>query len=261
MPSSFSSAGSSDASTARKRAMQLAPVLDEDRRAAPRPSTRSSGRGDRARRPRPRRCRRRASRGSRARANTRTAASRIRVRLSAGAIERSVNAHEDRGTLRRRATAAGMLVVDFTRYLPGRVRESRARATRRARRPRRAAGGRSDAPDRDRLGHGASRRQRVRRLRPPAATRRSRGRSARAPTSCSRASGRESPRASASGPTTSRTTTVYCSITGFGDDATPSPARGSRRQLPRLGGRPRGHGARRSRRSRSPTSPPARSAR
>ena len=52
-------------------------------------------------------------------ANTRIAASRIRVRLSAWTIERSVNEGEDRGTLRPRATARRTLVVDFTRYLPG----------------------------------------------------------------------------------------------------------------------------------------------
>ena len=39
-------------------------------------------------------------------------------------------------------------------------------------------------------------------------------------------------------------TAVYCSITGFGDERAAPLARGPRRQLPRLGGRPRGHGAR-----------------
>ena len=67
MPWSFSSAGSSDASTCSKRSSSSPQFSRKTRLRAPRPSTRSSGRAARARRPPPLRCRRRARCGSRAR--------------------------------------------------------------------------------------------------------------------------------------------------------------------------------------------------
>ena len=63
------------------------------------------------------------------------------------------------------------------------------------------------------------------------------------------------------GPSDVPDTTVYCSITGFGDEGRHRLRGGPRRQLPRLGGRPRGHRARSCHRSRSPTSRPERSVR
>ena len=59
------------------------------------------------------------ARGTRARQRRGSRHRGCSFRLSAGAIERSVNAHEDRATLRRVQPLADTLVVDFTRYLPG----------------------------------------------------------------------------------------------------------------------------------------------
>ena len=63
----------------------------------------------------------------------------MRVRLSSEAIERSVNAREDRDTLRRRATADRHARRRLHALPAGRVREPRALSTRRARRSRRAS--------------------------------------------------------------------------------------------------------------------------
>ena len=86
--------------------------------------------------------------------------------------------------------------------------------------------------------------QRVGRLRAPRRRRLRAGALPPAPTSCSRASGPASPSGSASAPSDVPDTAVYCSITGFGDERTPPAARRPRRQLPRLGGRARGHRSR-----------------
>ena len=66
-------------------------------------------------------------------------------RFSSWAIERPVNAAEDRGTLRRRASAGRDPRRRLHALPPRRVRESRAAATRCPRRARREPGGRSDA--------------------------------------------------------------------------------------------------------------------
>ena len=125
MPSSFSAAGSSDASTARKRAMSCAPVLDEDR-------------------PQDVVLRRevvveeavRDARVLRDVADARSVVAVLREHADRGvedalalvrrAIERSVNAREDRGTLRPRATARRHARRRLHALPAGRVREPRA---------------------------------------------------------------------------------------------------------------------------------------
>ena len=140
------------------------------------------------------------------------------MRLSSEAIERSVNSGEDRDTLSRRATAVRHARRRLHALPAWRVREPRARSTRRARRSRRASG----------------RRSRCGRRRPAWDTALRVGSesvvcdlpvdAAFAQALCARAdvvleSFRPGVAARLSiGPDDVPGTTVYCSITGFGDD-------------------------------------------
>ena len=164
-PRGFSVGGLVDVSDRSKRSRSCSQFSTKIVSQAPRPSTRSSGRGDRARRPRPRRCRRRASRGTPCSAKTRIAASRMPLALvRREAIERSVNAatrievalpppcNRSRRHARRR--------LHLLRC-PARIAKPRAQA------PRGAAssasshrGGDPMRPTRTGLGHGAPRRKR-----------------------------------------------------------------------------------------------------
>ena len=163
------------------------------------------------------------------------------MRLSSEAIERSVNAREDRDTLSRRATAVRHARRRLHALPAGRVREPRARSTRRPRRSRRASRRRSHAADGHGLGHRPSGGQRVRRLRPSGrrcvragALRTSRRRAGELP-----AWSRCAPRHRARRRPGRRGLLLDHGLRRRHD---PSPSRRARRQLPRVGGRPRGHG-------------------
>ena len=186
------------------------------------------------------------------------AASRIRVRLSSEAIERSVNSGEDRDTLSRRATAVRHARRRLHALPAGRVREPRAQSTRRPRRSRRASRRRSHAADGHGLGHGPAGGQRVRRLRPSSrrgvrtgALRTSRRRAGELP-----AWSRCAPRHRARRRPRRRRSTARSQASATTRPIASAPATTSTTSGGRASSRTRHQG---SRRSRSPISPPAHS--